>query len=74
VKNFLPSLVLAGGVLASLDGPEGFRTVMESLIDGLIVVQEGVAAFLRLSLFSVLVVGIILGRRQVWGDRWSRTA
>ena len=50
--------MLAGGVLASLDGPGGFRTVMESLIDGLVAVEEGVASFLRLSLFAVFVVGI----------------
>jgi hypothetical protein len=32
--------------------------VMESLIDGLVAVEEAVASFLRLSLFAVLVVGI----------------
>lgn len=53
-----PSLVLVGGVLASFDGPGGFRTVMEALIDGFVAVEEGVALFLRLSLFAVLVVGI----------------
>jgi hypothetical protein len=44
--------------LASLDGPGGFRIVMESLIDGLVAVEERVASFLRLSLFAVFVVGI----------------
>ena len=46
--------------MASLDGPGGFRMVMESLIDGLVAVEEEVASFLRLSLFAVLVVGFFL--------------
>ena len=33
---------------------------MESLIDGLVAVEEEVASFLRLSLFAVLVVGIFI--------------
>jgi hypothetical protein len=43
--------VLAGGVLASLDGPGGFRTVIEVLIDGFVAIEEEVASFLRISLF-----------------------
>jgi hypothetical protein len=39
-------------------GQEDFRTVMEALIDGFVAVEEVVAAFLRVSLFAVLVVGI----------------
>jgi hypothetical protein len=53
--------VLVGGVLASLDGPGGFWTVVETLIDGFVAVEEVVAAFLRVSLFAVLVVGIASG-------------
>jgi hypothetical protein len=49
--------VLAGEVLATLDGPEGFRTVMEAFIDGFVAVEEEVASVLRPSLFAVLVFG-----------------
>jgi hypothetical protein len=64
--------VLAGGVLASLDGPGRFRMVMEALIGGLIAVEEEVASFLRLSLFAVLVVGIfpvvVIARWLCWSN------
>jgi hypothetical protein len=44
--------------VASLDGLGGFWTVIEALADGLVAVEEGVAALLRVWLFVVFVVGI----------------
>ena len=50
----------------SLDGPGGFWTVIEALIDGFVAVEEVVAALLRVWLFAVFVVGSD-GNRSVIG-------
>ena len=50
--------MLVGGVLASLDGPGGFWTVMEALVDGFVAVEVVAAALLRVWLFAVFVVGM----------------
>ena len=52
--------MVVGGVLVSLDGLGGFWTVIEALVDGLVAVEEVVAAFLRVWLFAVFVVGTLV--------------
>jgi hypothetical protein len=57
-KFFFPSSVVVGGVVVSLDGLGGFWMVIEALVDGLVAVEEDVAALLRVWLFVVFVVCI----------------
>ena len=63
VEIFFPSLVLLDTVLASFVGPGGCLTVVESFIDGLLSVEDVAAAFLRIPLFAVRLVGV---RTWIW--------
>ena len=57
-KFFFPSLVLLGGLWASVDGSGRSWTVLRGLVDALLAVVRVAVAFLRVSLFTPLLVAI----------------